>query len=108
MTIPRKSSRNIRVEGKKYRWMVSSRRQGCDKRLTVESTDRKFLQVILRAREMCDETGKLLPSVDEVPKTTLTPKEVATIIVEAHRQGWPGSDLKGFRPTTSLRDFLVL
>jgi len=110
MSIPRKKSRPIRVEGKKFRWMVSSGR-AFDKRLTVESVSaRKFLQVGLRPRAVCDETGESVNwDEDEPPKAALTPQEVKAIIIEALRQGWPeGGDLRGFKPTTDLADFLPL
>jgi hypothetical protein len=110
MSIPRKKSRPIRVEGKKYRWMVSSGR-AFDKRLTIESISaRKFLQVGLRPRAVCDENGdRAYWDGDEPPKATLTPLEVKAIIVEAVRQGWPeGGDLRGFKPQADLADFLAI
>ena len=110
MTIPRKKSRPLRVEGKKYRWMVSSG-QAYDKRLTVESISaRKFLQVGIRPRAVCNSDGEgIYWDGDEPPKAALTPGEVKAIIVEALRQGWPeGGDLRGFKPTTEIADFLAL
>ena len=110
MSIPRKKSRSIRVEGKKYLWMISSGR-AYDKRLTVESISaRKFLQVGLRPRALLDQDGNdIYWDGDEPPKAAITPQEVKAIIVEALRQGWPeGGDLRGFKPTTDLADFLTL
>lgn len=88
MTIPRKGSRTINVDGVSYRWVVSTKgyRAVVDHWGNDEHVPLKLVLTVQEDKVPADSTLMLEVWATHVP--SITPELAASFIRGAHRHGW--------------------
>jgi hypothetical protein len=94
MTLPRKGSRSVAVDGRMFRWMLSDPR----KREVEGDPMRTRCLATLTVQEDVEEPGHVLQhELSWLEHNSVTPEVVRTVVRRAMDAGWNPSSKSAFR-----------